>query len=1697
MINWKKALSFGLAFLLIGTTAPLFSTSVAQAEPTGENYYVSTTGSNETGDGSFESPWRTIQRAADDMQAGDTAIIRGGVYRETVTPANSGTADKPIIFKSYENESVTINGADLVTGWVNDEGNIAKAPMAWSLGSGNQIFVNGTMVDEARWPNNTGGLMNPTRATADNGSFGTLVDSDLPFTAGELTGAKIWYLGGKQWIANSRSITDYDAAAHEISFATAGSPNVNYDAENGTLYYVYGSRQLLDTQNEWWLDESADELHLWAPGSVDPATVTVEAKKRLYGMNLSGKSNIHITNIDFFATSIQTDSQTNGMRLQGITAQYVSHDFYERGTATSTANGILIQGTDNEIVDSEFAYSSAGLLTIEGSNNRVMNSYLRDANYGGTWSGLLSLNGKELYAAYNTIENAGRDGLQIRNIQHSLIEHNRVKNALLLTTDGAGIYTANTDGMGTEIRYNIVSDVQAYHGIGIYFDNYSSNFLAHHNIVRDTSLSPVLMNTPNNTLLVFNNTFVNHGRQNAKAPAEDQLGSRMYNNIFTDELVVGASTTLGMGFNVNALADQLFEDPEGEDYRLKAESLAIDKGKVIAGITDGYQGIAPDAGALEYGEPMFKAGHDFANPPAIGSAQFAIQPFLNYVVNGDFETGDLSGWTAAGDVTMATGDAWGKADGGDIKYHKFGAKLGQDGRIEQTVTGLQPDTDYLFGVWAKAENEHGSITLGVGTPSRPSVEQAVYSQTWTRELLPFRTGAAETSALIYALGQSDSGEAEGASETHLADVAVPQAGTTLSAYVTSFVQQEYAGDQIVSFLLKLNSPTEATFVQAGSSSLSPRLRIVTEQGTEYTFFMTEDSYVNIQSKNQNYDNSEIYLSNAGAKYKEGYIKIDLRDVVLDSPIAQARIMLRPTWVYKEGTATEVVLSVSGLGTDDWDAETITWNNKPLIASTATAGYVDGMIVMLPINNNSPREELLLQLSPAITLYNSASILVPVGAKSIFEDLIDEAGGLLEDPLTDDEPFEQMLLDLQAGMVLFQAQNTLALEMATAIQMVADAEERAEDYYYPIGSRAVLQAAIDQAGDVLENLSADTAAVEGERAALQQSIADFLNSLQLPDIAGLAKVNMNAVLNDLGQYSSANMIKEGEFTRFSANATRYKGQQYRNELFEFDMTYTFVGGGEYPGFLLRSQRSDNAVMWNGDTDYLLIFKQDSWEVQKWVNSSQPEILATYPNTLLTESGQLYRVTVGAVDTPIGVRLLFYVNGQKGFDMIDRNDPLEADGYFGAISIGDTGNLYLKGLDVPNLDLRAPYAATAGEPFTVGIGLSSLGQSALSEVGEWQATLHYDDNVLRYDNAAVSADGVQIASIDTSVDGRIVLSIADTTGGGMTSDGKLLDLTFTPVGGLGVATITMDDVAFTGASGGTWLDGMPGSAAVYVLEAEATGSYRVTAAGPDRVVAGEVFDVTWTMSSVTDSVYALDQTIQYDPTRLDLIAVTSLKSGLAIDWQAGDPGQVLLLMANAAAGGGGAITETTPYLQMRFQAKVAAASTSSSVSAAALIVSNGDGHETIGTIGPVYTVDIIFVDKTALQLLIDSAQDLHDGASEGTGIGQYPEGTKTTLQAAINDAQGVADGAEVTEEQVSDAADLLQSAINTFLASMNVPATGDLNQDGRISVGDLGIVAATYGKKAGDADWDSYKRADVTGDGKVDIEDLSTVAQWIRG
>jgi hypothetical protein len=116
-LMFKKALFFYVLFSFI------FAKSAFAA-----SYYVDKGNlggtCNDNNAGTQSSPWCTINKASTTMTAGDTSYIRTGIYRETLTPSNSGSSGSPITYKNFESETATVSAADLVTNWISLGGHI-------------------------------------------------------------------------------------------------------------------------------------------------------------------------------------------------------------------------------------------------------------------------------------------------------------------------------------------------------------------------------------------------------------------------------------------------------------------------------------------------------------------------------------------------------------------------------------------------------------------------------------------------------------------------------------------------------------------------------------------------------------------------------------------------------------------------------------------------------------------------------------------------------------------------------------------------------------------------------------------------------------------------------------------------------------------------------------------------------------------------------------------------------------------------------------------------------------------------------------------------------------------------------------------------------------------------------------------------------------------------------------------------------------------------------------------------------------------------------------------------------------------------------------------------------------------------------------------------------------------------------------
>lgn len=124
--------------------------------------------------------------------------------------------------------------------------------------------------------------------------------------------------------------------------------------------------------------------------------------------------------------------------------------------------------------------------------------------------------------------------------------------------------------------------------------------------------------------------------------------------------------------------------------------------------------------------------------------QAAEEGPVNLAQDPGFESGALGTWVRPDWTTNGS-------------IENFGAKSGDyslfmntwDGYVEQTVTGLKPNTVYSYKAWAKVSDDKEFVELGVHTYGGTELKSQVESGEYIQGSVTFTTGLSNTSATIF------------------------------------------------------------------------------------------------------------------------------------------------------------------------------------------------------------------------------------------------------------------------------------------------------------------------------------------------------------------------------------------------------------------------------------------------------------------------------------------------------------------------------------------------------------------------------------------------------------------------------------------------------------------------------------------------------------------------------------------------------------------------------------------------------------------------------------------------------------------------------------------------------------------------------------------------------------------------------------
>ena len=589
-------------------------------------FYISVNG-NDSNNGSLEFPFKNIEKAIIKMLESDTLCFRKGKYyisKKKILKSN-------INIIAFKDEKVEIHGSEQVKTWIKISNNLWKSTQKDSV---IQLFINSKPYFQASYPSisenmdaiNKGvfAIAYPTKEIVVQGlnKFNNIVDARIL----GLHGKGLVSLNGKITTQNGDRIKIENEAFYWLE------PYIKEYLDTGKVFVV-GSKQFLDNDKEWYWENG--ELFIYS--ETDPNLDTIETRTNNYLFDLTNQSNCTISGISFFASNINLTNATN-CTLKNCSFLYVNSFFdfpdgferykYLRDNNNEiyfdipdnwTGKGITISGSNNKIENCYIAHSWGDGLTVWGNNHTIKNNIIHDCDWIANDCAPLTITGSGHLVEYNTISQAARSILVHRKLENSIIRNNHLYDAGLLCEDLGITYCYDTDGKNTEIAYNYMHDNHVkQNGAGVYLDNGNANFNVHHNIITNSLVGININKTSENNQIYNNSLYNNTYSIGSWGPDGTELRNvKTFNNLTNTNKKAkwnyNAFYGTEMDSNYVYFEDNIFQDPQNDNFQLRKYSYPIDKG-ITSEFTKDFNGSLPDLGAIESGSIPWEYGSSLIVP---------------------------------------------------------------------------------------------------------------------------------------------------------------------------------------------------------------------------------------------------------------------------------------------------------------------------------------------------------------------------------------------------------------------------------------------------------------------------------------------------------------------------------------------------------------------------------------------------------------------------------------------------------------------------------------------------------------------------------------------------------------------------------------------------------------------------------------------------------------------------------------------------------------------------------------------------------------------------------------------------------------------------------------------------------------------------------------------------------------------------
>ena len=496
-----------------------------------EAMYVSLQG-NDNNSGTKERPFATIKRAQEEVRkikaakgiprGGIAVYLRGGKYFIDGSivfegEQDSGTAESPVVYRSYPGEDVRIIGGKQITGfkpladpeilrrlpeesrkkvWVadlkeagiNDYGSLQSRGGSFAHNpAAMELFFNGKPMNLARWPNEgwlqVTDLVDPEGdgkylgANVQKGRFKYSGDRPKRWTEEK----DIWAAGyfNVVWNRIHARVVDIDTESRIVNLAPdlRGVIGTPISVKKDWPYYFYNVLGELTLPEEFYIDRDTGKLYFYPPDKPVSSEIIVST------LNAPVMEMLDVSNLVLFGLTVEC-TWRNAIEMKGSRNNLIAGcTIRNTGQYAVVVDG----GWRNGVVGCDIYDTGEGGITFTGGNREKLipsghyaeNNHIQRFNrFDGGYRPALKLTGIGNRVSHNLISDSPHQAI-MHNYNNNIIEFNEIYDVVHEAADAGAIYIYGEPrymlSRGTVTRYNFIH----------HFTKYSSP-------VRDLTTHPVI-----------------------------------------------------------------------------------------------------------------------------------------------------------------------------------------------------------------------------------------------------------------------------------------------------------------------------------------------------------------------------------------------------------------------------------------------------------------------------------------------------------------------------------------------------------------------------------------------------------------------------------------------------------------------------------------------------------------------------------------------------------------------------------------------------------------------------------------------------------------------------------------------------------------------------------------------------------------------------------------------------------------------------------------------------------------------------------------------------------------------------------------------------------------------------------------------------------------------------------------------------